>query len=235
MLLSQSQFSHVFRGHKDCVVAWTPTYTEEGKTKYRHKLESRLFWRSSFGLACDHHDGVLFVTQDSGVRILGGANCPRLVSSSNSQATGGFTSEEDPKMPHIEASCLAHTGHDEAIISGGRLPPEIWPPGPHSQVWRLDSRSRGWERLPQMPEPRMHHACEVISQDTGLTYLVAGGWSPALPWQRGGGHALSSCHALSLDTGAWRALPPMSTGRALFSLVNLDSGGGVTAESLTCI
>ena len=77
-----------------------------------------------------------------------------------------------------------------------------------------------------MPEPRMHHACEVITQGEAgsLTYLVAGGWNPALPWQRGGGHALSSCHALSLDTGVWRAISPMSTGRALFSLVHLDSG-----------
>ena len=193
------------------MVAWTPNYSK--------------LWRSSFELACDHHDGVLFITLESGVRILGGANCPRLVTSSNSQATGGFSSEEDPRMPHIEASCLGHTGHDEAIISGGRLPPGVWPPGPHSQVWRYEARSRGWQRLPEMPEPRMHHACEVISsQEAGPSYLVAGGWSPAQPWQRGGGHALSSCHILSLDTGAWRALPPMSTGRALFSLVHLDSG-----------
>ena len=129
-------------------------------------------------------------------------------------------------MPHIEASCLAHTGDDEtAIISGGRLPPGVWPPGPHGDVWRLEAASGEWTSLPRMPEPRMHHACEVIRDpEAGASYLVAGGWRPALPWQRGGGHALSSSAILSLDTGAWRELPPMSTGRALFSLVTLDSG-----------
>ena len=186
---------------------------------------SGLFWRSHFELACDHHEGVLFVTRDFGVRIIGGANCPRLVTSSNSQATGGFTSEEESRMPHIEASCLAHISHNEAIVSGGRVPPGVWPPGPHSEVWRHGARSGDWERLPQMPEPRMHHACEVItSVEAGLLYLVTGGWRPAHPWQRGGGHALSSSHMLSLNKGVWREVTPMSTGRALFSLVHLDSG-----------
>ena len=97
-----------------------------------------MFWRSRFELACDHHDGVLLVTCDLGVRIMGGANCPRLVSSSNNQATGGFTSEEYSRMPHIEASWLAHTGSDEAIVSGGRLPPGVWPPGPG----RLETRGK---------------------------------------------------------------------------------------------
>ena len=128
-------------------------------------------------------------------------------------------------MPHIEASCLAHISHDEAIVSGGRVPPGVWPPGPHSEVWRHEARSGDWERLPQMPEPRMHHACEVItSVEAGLLYLVTGGWRPAHPWQRGGGHALSSSHMLSLNKGVWREVTPMSTGRALFSLVHLDSG-----------
>ena len=171
----------LFRGHQDCIVAWTPTNYVEGKTFYRENMVSGLFWRSRFELACDHHEGVLLVTRDLGVRIMGGANCPRLVTSSNSQATGDFTSEEDSRMPHLEASCLAHTGSDEAIVSGGRLPPGVWPPGPHTDVWRHEARSGGWERLPRMPEPRMNNACEVITrEEAGLSYLVAGGWRPIL-------------------------------------------------------
>ena len=91
------------------------------------------FWRSRCELACDHHEGVLLVTCEFGVRITGGANCTLLLTFSNSQASGVFISEEDQRMPHMLTLVLMR-------------------PQPPEAGFHLESGD--WERL-----PRIHHVC----------------------------------------------------------------------------
>ena len=92
------------------------------------------------------------------------------------------------------------------------------PPGPDTSVWSHSPGDGTWLPMTPLPEARTHHGCARLED----TYIVAGGWKPRLPWQTGGSHAMSSSHKLNLKTGVWSSIGPMSTGRALFSLINMN-------------